>query len=284
MEKCKHYKRLINSYIDNELTKRERLKLEKHMEKCEECLDEKNKLSRVIELCNDMDDEELPVAFGKELHRKLIMESSSVKQSGSLMTIPIKYVGILSAATAGILVILFLKGVFFNMFNTVKDNNIDANEQNIFKSAQNAHDIKEKDNKNTFAGSIRATENDDMVSDDAVSDIKGLGAELLQENVMTESIQEFTIIHPEPSEQIEKISDIVVENGGKLVDIWDKENKVVFRIENSKTEDISRAFLNKYGQSNVLLQEDNSNIAQKTKGLDGMSEYTYITVIIKKNK
>ncbi len=278
MEKCKHFKKLINSYIDDEITKSDRLRLEKHMKKCKECLDEKNKMSAIVDLCKNIGYEELPAKFAEELHEKLVVEKNSTKKWGNLISIPGKYVSILSAVAAGILIIVFLKGIFFNMNNMDKSNSIDADEQSILKSEQKEYDIEENNDKNIYVGSMRATEEESKAGD-----IKGLDEELpQQEDLVAESKQKLIIVHPKPSEQIKRITEAGVEKGGEIVEIKYEENEVVFRIKNNDIENISREFVDIYGESNVLLQEDDSNITQETEISDEKSDYTYIKVQIKK--
>lgn len=123
MTSCSNARENICAYIDNELSIDERLSFEEHIKNCDECKNELNEILQVVELCNDLPQQELPVDFKAELHEKLLAVAGrqdskvrSLKKSKSFL-----FTKTFASIAAGMLLI-FLAGSFlrFGLFTPMK--------------------------------------------------------------------------------------------------------------------------------------------------------------------
>ncbi|MEW8960026.1 MAG: zf-HC2 domain-containing protein [Moorella sp. (in: firmicutes)] len=71
--KCRYYRELLSSYLDNALTATQRLEVEEHINGCRACREELEALRRTVELLKDWSEEELdlPPGFEEDLRRRL---------------------------------------------------------------------------------------------------------------------------------------------------------------------------------------------------------------------
>lgn len=114
MTSCSNARENINAYIDDELNMDERHSLEKHIEKCKKCKTELDEMQKIVELCKDLPQQELPADFKAELHEKLL--AVAVKQDGKVRSIKktksFFFTKTFASIAAGILLI-FLAGSFY---------------------------------------------------------------------------------------------------------------------------------------------------------------------------
>jgi len=70
---CDEIKNLLSLYIDDELDEEERLLVEEHLQKCEECKKELEEYKKIIQALKNIPDEEPPLGYCKRLHEKLLI-------------------------------------------------------------------------------------------------------------------------------------------------------------------------------------------------------------------
>jgi hypothetical protein len=321
MGNCEEYKKLIPFYVDNEIEDDDRLRIEEHMKNCRNCLEEKDELMKIVELCRGIGDEELPENFNEQLHEKLLLASADIKKKVGLLAIRGKYIGVLSAAAASILMIVFFRGMFFSPFganssHSPKDDSYLYTENRATyagKSAVETHDATMVE-----AGSRLPAPQDNINKDSGTQDMQGESAEapsscrlmdikdeaLEHDEITTDDIRQYVVIHPKPSEQEDKIRELAMQNGASIVDELQEEAgddlqneyRVVFRTENTNIDKIINVITGSYGISNVKKVEMkvatdvetdidiryNVDIKfSEAKGIEETSGYTYITIIIK---
>jgi hypothetical protein len=71
---CSKVKKLINFYIDEELSKRQMEEIKAHLALCTECKNDYYELMSVKEFLQNMPPVELPSNFNDMLHAKLLEE------------------------------------------------------------------------------------------------------------------------------------------------------------------------------------------------------------------
>lgn len=71
MTSCADVRENIGAYADNELDIIERQAFEEHIKNCPSCKEELEDMLRIIRICNNMPQQELPAGFKAELHEKL---------------------------------------------------------------------------------------------------------------------------------------------------------------------------------------------------------------------
>ncbi|MGB4439865.1 MAG: DUF4349 domain-containing protein [Sedimentibacter sp.] len=70
---CDEIKNLLSLYIDDELDEEERLLVEEHLQKCEDCQKELEEYKKIIQALKNIPDEEPPSGYCKRLHEKLLI-------------------------------------------------------------------------------------------------------------------------------------------------------------------------------------------------------------------
>src|SRR5665648_255048 len=68
---CKECRQKISLYLDDELSKEEKIEFESHINSCPECSTELGKVKSIVQTLNEITLEELPVGYCKNLHIKL---------------------------------------------------------------------------------------------------------------------------------------------------------------------------------------------------------------------
>ncbi len=76
MTSCADVRENISAYADNELDINERQSFEEHINKCPSCKEELEDMLRIIAICQNMPQQELPTGFKAELHEKLTAVSA----------------------------------------------------------------------------------------------------------------------------------------------------------------------------------------------------------------
>ncbi len=126
MKNCIEVKELLSLYIDGELDKKTSDEVKKHMRFCTECYEEMEDIKRVIQLCRDCEDEELPVGFKKQLHEKLASEAERQHSSAARSRKITRLLGIGSSIAALLIMAVIVKDVWFNQNLTSKSESPEA--------------------------------------------------------------------------------------------------------------------------------------------------------------
>lgn len=72
MKKCEEIMELISLYIDDDLNETEKHQFEEHINSCIKCREELDLQMEIINLCQDMEEVELPEDFNRQLNQKLV--------------------------------------------------------------------------------------------------------------------------------------------------------------------------------------------------------------------
>jgi hypothetical protein len=134
MINCSDCNEMISLYIDDQLDERQRKEFEGHIASCESCGREYNEIVQIVSVLNSIEQEELPVNFEEDLHRKLLevndLESNNTekssqteKQKSNLISMPKKGFFRIGASAAAVILIVFLvKGLYVDN-GLIKQNN-----------------------------------------------------------------------------------------------------------------------------------------------------------------
>ncbi|HHW49076.1 MAG TPA: hypothetical protein GXX14_10760 [Clostridiaceae bacterium] len=138
MKKCREINELMSLYIDNQLDDSACTEFEKHINACDSCREELNRLIKVIELCRNVDEIELPEGFREELHQKLVAEKEKLYKQYRGTNLLNKYVKICSTIAA-CLILSFFAGRFIanNYFLPAKH---DESRQSAELTSMQQHD------------------------------------------------------------------------------------------------------------------------------------------------
>ena len=77
---CEQAKQLMNAFVDNELNDQELNKLNAHLDSCESCTVEFEELKYMVLLMGEIELKELPKGYEEELHEKLLLASTEMKE------------------------------------------------------------------------------------------------------------------------------------------------------------------------------------------------------------
>jgi len=126
---CDEIKNLLSLYIDDELDEEERLLVEEHLQKCEECQKELEEYKKIIQALKNIPDEEPPLGYCKRLHEKLLIVEipkviASDKVHKKTMNNKFRWVKYVGTAAALVLVILVYGLNNPSMSNTKESENI----------------------------------------------------------------------------------------------------------------------------------------------------------------
>jgi len=114
MMNCNEARDLITLYIDNELQGEKLEKFKEHVESCEACRIELAEITRVVELCADMPEEELPETFKEQLHSKLVDVSRQDNNNRKVIFFKNSYLKVITTVAAVFLVFVALSGIYGN--------------------------------------------------------------------------------------------------------------------------------------------------------------------------
>lgn len=106
---CIKVQELLSQYVDNMLDDNLNKEIEMHISACSECREEYELLMNIIDGCKKFDEEDLPQGFDKELHERLVLESS--KAPNQRYTLFFRKYG---TAAAALLVLAVSIGFIFN--------------------------------------------------------------------------------------------------------------------------------------------------------------------------
>jgi len=146
MKKCNEINELMSLYIDDQLDDNTRKEFEEHIDMCGSCREEFDALVKVVDLCNSIDEVELPEGFRDELHSKLVAErerrDKRYKGAGLLN----KYIKICSTVAACLIIAVFAGRFIANNYflparhdkSTKSTTTADMQQEEAAGAAQNA--------------------------------------------------------------------------------------------------------------------------------------------------
>lgn len=77
---CKKWKKKLSSYLDNEVSYRERLKIEKHLKSCQACFNQFKQLDRIHRLVQSIQPEKPRPGFYGRLSRRFSQRRLTLKE------------------------------------------------------------------------------------------------------------------------------------------------------------------------------------------------------------
>lgn len=177
--KCEQVREMISLYIDNELSKEEKIEFEKHIKGCKECYDEYLSILEVVKSINSIEELPLPEGFRDDLRIKLEENQRANKN--------MRFKGISKwTSVAAILVVgvIFLSAIFIGQYSPF-------NLMNSRSSMDSAESIEESG----MVGTAQPSYTSDFAQDGAVEMEDELAqnttpeeAQAIQEDVDGESI------------------------------------------------------------------------------------------------
>ena len=114
MANCIEICGMISAYVDNELQESEKRSFEEHLENCSECRREFDGIVRVLSLCREMPEEELPEGFSIQLHEKLLEIREQQTVWNKIIPFSGKSMKIASSIAAVLLVVFMARVFLFN--------------------------------------------------------------------------------------------------------------------------------------------------------------------------
>ncbi len=123
MINCKNFRENICAYIDNELNIKERLSFDEHVNNCSDCKRELDEMIRIVALCTELPQQELPVDFKAGLHEKLTAVAG--RQENKVISIKkprgFLFLKTFASVAAALLLVLLAGGVYkFGWFSPEK--------------------------------------------------------------------------------------------------------------------------------------------------------------------
>lgn len=170
MKKCSEIIENISLYIDDELDSEARAEFEKHISNCETCKNELDDIMNIFDICRNTEEEELPIGFKDELHKKLLEASGQLGKKSKILFFRKSYFKLISSVAAVILLFFLIKDVYYiDFFKGSKTGNMAPQLSMSIDSAQ-----KEKATEKSFS----VQENQNVANDDVIvqSTIAGTGA------------------------------------------------------------------------------------------------------------
>jgi len=241
MTSCSNARENISAYIDDELNINERISFEEHIKNCKECKAELEEILKIVELCKELPQQELPVDFKSELHEKLLavairqdVKVRSIRKSKSFF-----FTKTFASIAAGMLLI-FLAGSFykFGLLSPMKsedsiNNTAMAAEQPAAREMGEASDMVRAGGQAENAGAAESKLKGFSAS--AAADTEGLvidrsGTVQERESACTDALQmqdvetasnkvsTITITANDPEALAEKVKSLAMENGGEVKD------------------------------------------------------------------
>jgi len=241
MTSCSNARENTSAYIDDKLNINERFSFEEHVKNCKECKAELDEMLKIVELCKELPQQELPADFKSELHEKLLavairqdVKVKSINKSKSFF-----FTKAFASIAAGMLLI-FLAGSFYKfglLFPTKSEDSINstsmAAEQPAAREMGEASDMvgaggqaenagAEESKLKSFSASV-AADTEGLVVDRSgtVQERESASTGALQmQDVETASnrVSTITITANDPEALAEKVKSLAMENGGEVKD------------------------------------------------------------------
>lgn len=179
MKKCEEIMELISLYIDDDLNETEKHQFEEHINSCIKCREELDLQMEIINLCQDMEEVELPEDFNRQLNQKLVEEE---QRRSPLFRMHSKYIKLVPSVAA-VFLLIFMTSAFFliNKFNMSKsddsphDGMLYVRGNSKKESLKDADGLPNEDVLNEIAISVREQDEADLFSakNDVVSKEEG---------------------------------------------------------------------------------------------------------------
>lgn len=272
MTSCSNVKENISAYLDNELSIKDRLSFEKHIESCKQCKVELDKIAHIAALCAELPQRELPPDFKAKLHEKLIESAQGQESNLRRIRKPKGFMFTKAFATiaAGML-LFFLAGSFYKygLFPSMKK--ADDSTRNFSMAAEQREaaitgDLGydgAKDNagiadKEIKSFSTSAPAKGGELEVDRSSAIQNRetafsGAEVMQKDETADSkLVTITITADEPELQAEKVKMLAATMSAKANDTATKVD-MDFIIPEEQYEQFLEALNTSFGEANVQI-------------------------------
>ncbi len=110
VKKCTEIRDIMSLYLEGELSSDDINEVEEHVKSCDSCREELEDIKKIVELCNNLEEEELPENFKEQLHEKLV--SVSGKKKSKILSINSSYIKVASSVAAILLFAVFLRAFF----------------------------------------------------------------------------------------------------------------------------------------------------------------------------
>jgi anti-sigma factor RsiW/uncharacterized protein YdcH (DUF465 family) len=296
MKSCSEIRENLSLYIDDELSADERSMLEKHIDACAACRRELDEIVRIVGLCRDMQEVELPENFRDELHKKLVDAAEENTAKSSVLR-RIGYLKIFSSIAAGIVLIFLVNGIYrYGFFSPTKVNgatgsmNIKAEQaakpESAKKGVQSSADMAATDGVNIQFGEAVGAEAgqisgaglpaaDRSASSDNRAVQSPTGTSVPADETALNRTASLIVLSDEPAAQVDGIKSIAVQSGGEehpkavlksesmLTMSAAKpgdEIELTFSIPNKQYDAFTQSLSSSYGQANIqpgaLVSED----------------------------
>lgn len=175
MKSCNEIKELLSFYLDNELHENDRKQVVKHLENCNNCKVELERIKDIIEALNEIENIELPKDFSVNLHQKLEKEHAQMYPRKSISkAYVLKWASALVAGFA--LLFVGINAGYFEQF--INKNNSEVAYMNDVDIKTVGKDKMYNENKNIqMASDIIGIQQDAVLSDNQVKNTKQTGTQ-----------------------------------------------------------------------------------------------------------
>lgn len=115
MLKCSEAIEMMSMYIDSRLSNSEKATFEEHVNSCKSCSEELNELLKVVKLCSEIPEVEVPEGFKEKLYTRLMELNENEEGRSKTVQFWNKYLKIGSTVAAALILVVVLKGIWGNM-------------------------------------------------------------------------------------------------------------------------------------------------------------------------
>lgn len=115
MLKCSEAIEMMSMHIDNRLSNSEKATFEEHVNSCKSCSEELNELLKVVKLCSEIPEVEVPEGFKEKLYTRLMELNENEEGRSKTVQFWNKYLKIGSTVAAALILAVVLKGIWGNM-------------------------------------------------------------------------------------------------------------------------------------------------------------------------
>jgi hypothetical protein len=285
MHACKDIKDLITKYLENEMENDERISFEKHIDSCESCKEELEDIKSMINLCSEIEDEELPEDFSSRLHDKLILEKEIQDKSKKLIYNN-KYFRIAVSIAAMFLIVLLVKDVQFSKFHSMilsftdKDNDVMSNniDSDYKDEKENLNIDTDNSNNNNTNNNVDNQDTEEAVNTDSYTDSVESGTvspspSATSSPVIATSEEDDTIEIPESTSKIVINTNSTSDAENTIKSILNKDDieyesdsttniylKLTFKYENRKYTDFMEKIEENFTNINILENNIDSDL------------------------
>ena len=253
MASCFDARENICAYIDNELDADEMRSFEEHIRDCKDCRRELDEMKRIIRLCNELPQLELPPGFRAELHEKLLAVQGGqdkVVKYGRRNRI-LFWTRTFASIAAGVLLIFLVGGIIrlslHSPMTTAKNSEQQADMAAEAAPAERAMpaagieehqlSVQEEDKAYTAKGITsqsvagNETESSDTNRSATISDREGpqsFGLEMDEKEIAVNRISTITILGEDPRTSAEIVRMLAFENNGEIAADEDEQDGAAY--------------------------------------------------------